>query len=566
MLVLRKVHYALQNAVYKSPTGRTKTVSIPLRQLLHVGNTTDPGTPAPVLPAEIWFLILEFLGYRGCLICKHKLLCTLALVSRVFNQFATKALYQTLDLRFSGECEVSHQCLGKFYWYPKPHIAVDLLRNKLDRLDRTLRLPQGPVLLIRHLKLPEVNITKHPTYVQNILKILPNWVNIFELCSGRLESVSGLGNLWSYLHHFNRSELRTRVCDAIENNPNWTEWDWLWDSWGYAWWSALVEEPRILEMYRSWKNLRHVSIDTAAWAVSVLGPLPELYSLSIECGDRMSDLGGIFQQVPLKGLKSLSVKAWVSPQEMPKEFDHTEPLNPLIDYLERCRLQPSPAQTPSLSVLTNLDISCRWSESHMFSPDCFYPKAVNLDEFLFSIFTLAPLLSTFKLDLRTPHEVEVKLPPAPGRVLGSMAHQCTSFTARNLRSMTISIPSRNSKAWLAAKIGSGAFPNLSCFIFRSAMTRRTLSCGTMFCDCTLDSSSEFLALNDFGREQDSVLIKACQEAGVREWEMQILHIDSVWGCHSRGGEEFLGRANCSFLGARKIEPVFLIHNRRYDGG
>lgn len=241
----------------------------------------------------------------------------------------------------------------------------------------------------------------------------------------------------------------------------------------------------------------------------------------------MSDLGGIFQQVPLRGLKSLSVKAWVPPQEILNGIDHTEPLNPLIDYLERCRLQPAPAQNLVSSVLTNLDISCCWSGSLLFSSDCFYPKAVNLDEFLFSIFTLAPLLCMFKLDLRTPHEVEVKLPPAPRRVLGSMAYQYTSFMARDLRSMTISIPSRNSKAWLAAKIASGAFPNLSCFIFRSAMTRRAFSCRTMFCSCTLDSPSEFLALNDFGREQDSGLIKACQEAGVREWEMQILHINSV---------------------------------------
>lgn len=138
----------------------------------------------------------------------------------------------------------------EIFWYSEPHIAVNLLRTKLVRLNRTLRLPQGPVLLVRHLKLPEVNITKYPTYAQNILGVLPNWVTTFELCSGRLESVSGLGNLWLYLHHLNRSSLQTRLCDAIEGNPHWTEWDWRWNSWGYSWWSALVNRPRILEAYR----------------------------------------------------------------------------------------------------------------------------------------------------------------------------------------------------------------------------------------------------------------------------------------------------------------------------
>lgn len=182
----------------------------------------------------------------------------------------------------------------------------------------------------------------------------------------------------------------------------------------------------------------------------------------------------------------------------------------------------------------------------MSSPNnCKYPKAVCLDEFLFSIFTLAPLLRTFKLDLRTPHEAEIRLPPVPGRVLGCMAHHCTDFVARDLRSMTISIPSRNSRTWLAVKITSGAFPNLSCFIFRSAMVRRGLGCRAMFCNCTLNCLSRFLKLNDFGRKQDAVLIKACLVAGIREWEMQILHVDSVWSCRGGSSAIFQGCANGS---------------------
>lgn len=522
MLVLRKAHYALQNAVYKSPRS-SRTVSIPLRQLL-----LPPAPPA--LPAEIWFLVLELLEYSGsCLLCKHSLLCTLARVSRVFNEFATRALYQTLDLRFSGDCNVAHHCLKEFYWYPKPHITNALLKSKLDQLDRTLRVPRGPVLLIRHLKLPEVNIAKHPSSAQNILDVLPAWVVIFELCSGRLESVAGLGNLWSYLHHFNRTELRTRLCDAIERNPHWAEWDWLWDSWGYAWWSALTEEPRILEMYRGWTGIRHVSIDTAEWATSVLGFLPELQSLAVECGDHMNDLRGIFQQVPLRGLTSLAIRAWVPPQDVPVKFDHTEPLNPLIDYLERCGpALSSPSHSPPSSVLTSLDIRCCWPRSRVFgNTGSFYPKSVFLDDFLFSVFTLAPLLRTLKLDLRTLHEEAI--PSFPSKFPSSPSALRT-FTARHLHTMAISLPSRTSKTWLAAHIASNSFPRLSHFEFRSAMTRRAAVCrsSVFFCECTLGiGAGAFLALNDFGRAQDTALVTACQQAGVREWEMQILHVDSV---------------------------------------
>lgn len=563
MLVLRKFQNALQNTINKSATGRARTASIPLHQLTHADNDAADlrprHIPAPVLPAEIWFLVLGLLDHGGCVLCKHKLLCTLALVCRVFNNFATKALYQTLDLRFSGGCNVPHECLKENNWYPKPHITKEFLRSKLDRLDRTLRLPQGPVLLIRHLKLPNVNITKYPGYAQNFLDILPEWVVMFELCSSRLESVSGLGNLWSYLHRFDRPELRTRVCDAIGSNPNWTEWDWLGDSWENSW----TEEPRIPEMYRGWKNIRHVSIDAVEWATNVLSFLPELYSLSIECGGVVNDFRGIFQQVPLKGLSLLSIEAWIPPQQAPTKYDHTEPLNPLIDYLERCRLQPGPSQNLTTSALTDLEITCCWPGTHSLSSQRFYPKEVCLDEFLFSVFTLAPLLRVFKIDLRTPHERE--LGPADHPLEG-MAHQCTSFVAQNLQSMTISIPSGSNKTWLAAKIASGAFPKLSSFVFRSAMIRRGLNCKTMFCNCTLDSSSRFLALNDFGREQDTALVQACQQAGVREWEMQIWHINSVWSAilgerERKGGVAFFNFVDANWTFPRMRNSARVSHSQ-----
>lgn len=528
MLALKKVHYALQNPSYKSTTKRTKATSIPLLQIPYLKGTADSrarAVPVPTLPAEIWFMVLESLEYPKCLLCNHTLLRTLSLVCRVFNEFGTKALYQTLVLRFSGECKESHQELGKFHWYSKPHITIAFLRRKLDRLQRTLRLPQGPVLLVRHLKLPEIDITRFPSYAQNIIDILPSWVTVLELCSNRLESISGLGNLWSYLHHFNLHDLRKRLCDAIANSPHWTQWDWRSGCWGYAWWNVLAEEPRILQIYRGWKNIRHVSLDTATWAASVLS-LPEIRSLSIECGDRMSDFRTMFQHVPITGLKSLTINAWVPPQEAPTEYDNTEPLNPFIDYLSRCRPQSASSQYLNSSTLTNLDISCLWTEGNHFSPGYHYPKMVCFDEFLFSIFTLAPMLRNLKIVLKTPHEKEIKL--LVDHAFDNMAHQTTDFVAQHLRSMEISIPSRNSKIWLAAKIASGAFPKLSSFVFRSAMTRRDLGCRTMFCNCTQDSAEEFLDLNDFGRQQDAALVEACQEAGVREWEMQILHINSVW--------------------------------------
>lgn len=516
MLALKK---ALQNSSPKSVNRRIKTTSIPLRPIYNV--------PAPVVPAEIWFMILE-LDYPECILCRHTLLCTLSLVCRVFHEFASKALYQTLDLRFS-KCNESHPWFNRrgFHRSPKPHTKFDLLKKKLDRLDRTLRLPQGPVLLVRHLRLPDVKIRKYSSNVGDILNLLPNWVMIFELCSSRLESVAGLGNLWTYLYNFDRPELREQLCNAIENNPHWTQWDWCEASWGYASWSVLAEEPRILETYRRWENIQHVSLDNAEWAANVLGSTPELCSLSIKCANRICEFSTIFQHVPVKGLRSLSVEAWVPPQTLPAKFDNTEPLYPLIDYLERCRLQPASSQYLNLSTLTNLDISCLWGRNNFHSGIFYAPKMACFNEFLFSILTLASSLRELKIEFRTYHESEIKLPVAPDHAFELMAHKITDFVARHLQSMTISIPARNSKTWLANKIASGVFPNLSSFIFRSAMTRRELSYTRMFCACTLDSSSEFLALNDFGREQDAALVRACQQAGVRDWEMQILHVDQV---------------------------------------
>ncbi|KAI5839837.1 hypothetical protein DFP73DRAFT_201768 [Morchella snyderi] len=581
MFPFKKVYNALQinSSSSKQSTKRPDSISIPLRQLSIRTVSEDDNEDvdrhvvqqrkAPTLPVDVWFLILPQVDYtENCTLCKHKQLYTLSLVCRVFNEFATKALYQTLDLRLEDAClEVHGDSLDSFNNEPS-FLRENILRKKLDRLESTLRSPEGPAVLIRHLKFPEIELRWKMTYGPNDINpalytglsrgvynygrdepsahyrpkvsthdesqlyvrpvmrrtdlalwknnisvgILPKWITIFELASARLESVFGLGSLWTYIHEYERDLLRERLFDAIEKNQNWVEWDWRWSSWGYSQRSAeaILEEPRMLDIFSKMKNIRSIQLDKTEWADKVLeifpGTLEFVTIESLRIGG--CDFDFMLKRLPTKGLKSLKI---VVSESYFKPLEKCDPFKPLLEYLKLCHQQ-------STATLTNLDFQVNWNLSSASYKLCndlegTYLGMMPIEEFLSSIFIYAPLLRTFNFVLATTHEDEVQYPPT---------EKPMPFVAHNLRSMSISLPARNNKIWFATKISSGAFPALRKFTFRSAFSRNNGPKQT----CTRCVRLEWPEINkwyDFASEQDNLLVEACRKARVRQWEMEVMN-------------------------------------------
>lgn len=477
------------------------------------------------LPAELWFLVLWYLGNDACVYCKHGTLQTLSLVCRFFNDFASEALYETLDLRFNGSrpfLESGIPCLihPNVQYYPP---TMKLLRSKLDKLYRTLRAQPAPRSRIRHLKLPEDTLCDSgPIYEAKrhgciSTDMHTKWVRIFKLCSATLETVSGLEPLFACLHAHKRLELQNDVWAGMRSNTRWTELDF--SRWSVSEFEANelrdvflkkldtdCSDLKLMEMFRGWTSLRRVCIRSSVWSQGGLGLLPKLESVVIRT-DQFLDFGFTFRYIPVNKLKSLSVISDLSKYQWNSPI--SEPFHPLIEYLRNCQLQASLSTPPMLSTITRLEISHHWSDKiHTI------PELPSVEELAFAIFTTVPLLRELIIDITTFHERIVEPPDAFSR---SPPFWPTDFVVPHLQSMKILIPARNNKEWLATKIASGMFPNLSTFVFRSGLSRRQ---GVSLCNCVPYFRDAF-RLHEFAKEQDAILVNACRKASISNWKMLI---------------------------------------------
>lgn len=477
------------------------------------------------LPPEIWLSVLGYLGDDTCVYCKHSTLQSLSLVCRFFSYFASEALYQTLDLRFNGSrpfLESRTPCMihPNVGYYPP---TMKLLRSKLDKLYRTLRAQPAPRSRIRHLKLPERTLCDSgPIYEAKrhgciLTDMHIKWVRIFKLCSSTLETISGLEPLWVCLHAHKRLELQNDIWIGMRENHNWTGLDFSQWSTSEFEASELKEslsrkmdsnwsDLRLMETFRGWTALRHVCLRSSVWSQGGLGLLPKLESVAIQT-DGFLDFGFTFRYIPVNRLKSLSVISDLSKYQWSSPI--SEPFRPLIEYLQNCQLQASLSTPSMVSAITSLEITHHWSDKiHTI------PGLPSVEELAFAIFTSAPLLRRLTIDITTFHERIVEPPDAFSRNPPSWP---ADFVVPHLRFMSVSIPARNSKEWLAVRIASGTFPNLSTFVFRSGLSRRQ---GVCLCNC-VPCFREAFRLHEFAKEQDAVLVQACRKACISDWKMVI---------------------------------------------
>lgn len=477
------------------------------------------------LPAELWLSVLWYLGNDLCVYCKHSTLQTLSLVCRFFNSFASEALYETLDLRFNGSrpfLESGTLCLfhPNVRYYPP---TMKLLRSKLDKLYRTLRAQPAPRSRIRHLKFPEdTRCDTGPIYEAKrhgciLTDMHIKWVRIFKLCSSTLETVSGVEPLWAYLHAHKRFELQNDIWTGMRCNTKWTELDF--SHWSISEFEANelkdifskrldtdCSDLKLMETFRGWTSLRCIYMRSSVWSQGGLALLPNLESVVIQT-DQFLDFGFTFRYIPVNKLKSLSVISDLSKYQWNSPI--SEPFHPLIEYLRNCQLQASLSTPPMLSTITRLEISHHWSDKiHTIL------ELPSVEELAFAIFTTTPLLRELIIDLTTFHERIVEPPDAFSRDPPAWP---TDFVLPHIQSMKISIPARNSKEWLAAKIASGTFPNLSTFVFRSGLSRRQ---GVSLCNCVPCFRDAF-RLHEVAKEQDAILAKACRKARISDWKMVI---------------------------------------------
>lgn len=477
------------------------------------------------LPPELWLSVLSYLGNDDCVYCKHSTLQVLSLVCRFFNYFASEALYETLDLRFNGsrhflDSGIPCSIHPNVRYYPP---TMRLLRSKLDKLYRTLRAQPAPKSWIRHLKFPEDTIydtgpifeAKRHGCISTDMHI--KWVRIFKSCSGTLETVTGLGPLWAYLKTHRRLELQNDIWMGMRNNNNWTELDFT--NWGFSEFEAneLKEslskkldgdwsDLKMMETFRSWASLRRVHIKSSVWSQGGFGLLPKLESVVIRT-DEFLDFAFTFRYIPVNKLKSLSVISDLSNYKWSSPI--AEPFRPLIEYLRNCQLQASISTPPMLSTITSLEISHHWSDKiHTIQ------GLPSVEELAFEIFTSVPLLRQLIINITTFHERIVEPPDAFSRKPPSWP---IDFVLPHLQFMNISIPARNSKEWLAVRIASETFPNLSTFVFRSGLSRRQ---GVCLCNC-VPCFREAFRLHEFAKEQDAILVKACRKARISNWKMLI---------------------------------------------
>lgn len=527
----------------------TRVQLISLRRKLKSPKPYGPVTA--ILPKAIWMLVLSYLDEDDCIYRQHKNLYSLSLTCRFFNEYATTVLYGTLDLQFNGQRDsmplkpFSHVDLEAPTCSCPSHIKAhespisNTLRRKLDKLILTLKSRPDLTARIRHLKLPNQYLPSDIRYLpydklnrrlkEIYCSLLERWFRIFSICSSTLESVSGLGNLWPELQYrcFRRAEIQYRLdrrpelpnelWTALEENQNWTRWDFT------NWYTALLpgtdleifrrnmdgicdwSPERMRRTFLGWTNLEHVEIANPAWMQKGLHLLPNLRSVAIHtnCHTNYND---IFEHLPLRGIESITYDCFERTPRNTVEMT-SEPFGPLINYLRNARRLSLKLRPSTIPTLTHLNINFQWwTKGRPLGMGTFNHLA-------FSIFTLVPLLQELKLILVTLHE----------RTLGSSVEEAnekhtiwdTIFTAQHLRKMTISLPARTNKEWLANKIVTGAFPALTDFTFRSAMSRDH----DQTCSCEMEQDS--LLWYKFGQAQDETMVNACQAAGIPRWTMQI---------------------------------------------
>lgn len=244
------------------------------------------------------------------------------------------------------------------------------------------------------------------------------------------------------------------------------------------------------------------------------------------CTDPRNNFNDIFPHAPIKNLRSLSYKCF-------EEKSHLmgDPFEPFINYLRNFQPEATYSTLPTSQALRKIEISFIWLQTLQ------KPRGtIAFNELAISIFTFAPLLQELKIVIANRHQERAfwsrnhlqdpreGLIPAP------------NIVARHIQIMSISVPACVAKHWLAERIASGAFPNLSEFTFRSALSR-----GHNGCKCKIstlpknlkplqESLSEklgilptnFAVFQTYLKNQDSTLVVACQKAAINKWTMRIL--------------------------------------------
>lgn len=505
---------------------------IPLRQVRRAASRRPNGR---IATESIWLRIIGHLDDSVCLYQKQKTLHSLSLTCRFFNEFATRALYQTLDLQYHGErdsgiseCTCStHKKLAIDSTRPRKRHP---LRNKLNRLIRSLRSRPNLPGNILHLKLPHEypipKLIEQSSDGDDPNPITAKWFEIFRICSPGLNTVVGLDAL---LEEFlDRGSLRLdigyKLWAALERNKKWQEWDFT--AWSLAYLPGLdilgfppPEPPadpgwsigRLQQTFASWKNLKHVTLRETAWLQGALHSLPKLQSVTINAG-AFTNFDNIFQHIPAKNLQSLSYNC----EELHAEdfrskgpgYLTSEPFEPLIKFLEDTNSSPS-----ILPVLKKISINFQWwNDEH--KP---YSSGMGFRQLISSIFSSVPMLEELNLTLSTYHERIIGTEET-NDLVQEFEQQSIANTvlAPNLRSMSLSVPAQTNTEWLARKIASRAFPNLRSFTFQSSLSKGESS------ECTICTEFEDAnSVRDLARGQDQLLISACQEFGVDKWAMRV---------------------------------------------
>lgn len=518
---------------------------VPLRQHMRRNILRRPNSHIAAVTKPIWSLITEHLTANLCIYQKHKTLHSLSLTCRFLNEAATKALYQTLDLEFPGKRDLDPSgCSCSIH----KKLAIDSskprkrhpLRNKLNRLIRTLRTRPGIVSHVLNLKLPYEHVLpkliEQPSEHEgnrsagdSVNPIFLKWFEIFRLCSPGLHSVSGLGTLLREFQSrgFLRLETGNELWQAMEDNKQWRQWDFTgWnstflpglDTFGFPpadsshnfGWSL----ERLQQAFSTWKHLEHITLEETAWLQGALHFLPNLESITIN-GNGYTDFNNIFPYIPAQNLKSLSyncleLKAEERRLTQGPEYLKSEPFGPLVKFLEATKSSSTPSK------LTKIDINFQWwNDEHKpyDSMMCTFKQLAS------SIFSSASLLEELNVKIATFHEhkigdedIDDLAQDLEQHSLGSNAN----VLAQHLQAMSISVPAQTNKEWLARKISSGAFPSLTTLNFRSSLSKGQHGVCTR---CTDIENPK--ALRDWAKAQDERLVNACQDSGIDRWVMRI---------------------------------------------